>query len=84
MFENVDDKRMDDIRWNVDTWICHKLIYEPKGSGELKKRLVFTDFLYGIMISCIPDKDIRVFYLDRQFLFHPCYLTQDRVKITCV
>ena len=23
-------------------------------------------------ISCIPDKDICVFYLDRQFLSHPC------------
>ena len=30
------------------------------------------------------DKEIRVFYLDRQFLSHPCYLTQDRVKITCI
>ena len=34
--------------------------------------------------SCIPDKDIRVFCLDRQFLSHPCYLTQDRIKITCI
>ena len=23
------------------------------------------------LLSCILDKDIRVFYLDRQFLFHP-------------
>ena len=34
--------------------------------------------------SCIPDKDIRVFHLDRQVLSHPCYLTQDRIKITCI
>ena len=32
--------------------------------------------------SCTPDKDIRVFYLNRQFFSHPCYLTQDRIKIT--
>ena len=25
-----------------------------------------------------------MFYLDRQFLSHPCYLTQDRIKITCI
>ena len=55
-----------------------------------------------ILRSCIPDKDIRVFYLDRRFfscipdkdirVFHqylqilsqPCYLTQDRIKITCI
>ena len=24
-----------------------------------------------LMISCIPGKDIHVFYLDRQFLSHP-------------
>ena len=34
--------------------------------------------------SCIPDKDIRMFYLDRQFLSHPCYITQDRIKIMCI
>ena len=37
-----------------------------------------------ITFSCIPDKDIHVFYLDRQFLSHPCYLTQDRIKITFI
>ena len=37
---------------------------------------------YKKLLSCIPDKDIRVFYLDRQFLSHPCYLTQGRIKIT--
>ena len=25
----------------------------------------------GMRLSCIPDKDIHVFYLDRQFLSHP-------------
>ena len=34
--------------------------------------------------SCIPDKDIHVFSLDRQFLSHPCYLTQGLIKITCI
>ena len=34
--------------------------------------------------SCIPAKDIHVFYLDRQFLSHPCYPTRGRIKITCI
>ena len=34
--------------------------------------------------SYIPDKDIHVFYLDGQFLSHPCYLTRSRIKITCI
>ena len=25
-----------------------------------------------------------MFYLDRQFLSHPCYLTRGRIKITCI
>ena len=29
--------------------------------------------------SFTPDKDMRVIYLDRQFLSHPCYLNQDRI-----
>ena len=37
--------------------------------------------LNQLFISCIPDKDIYVFYLDGQFLSHPCYLTQDRSLI---
>ena len=36
------------------------------------------------ILSCIPDKDIHVFYLDRQFLSHPCYLTRGWIKITCI
>ena len=39
---------------------------------------------FGICFSCIPDKEIHVFYLDRQFLSHPCYLTQGWIKITCI
>ena len=35
------------------------------------------------LFSCTPDKDIRVFHLYLQILSHPCYLTQDRIKITC-
>ena len=34
--------------------------------------------------SCTPDKDIRVFHLYLQILSHPCYLTQDRIKITLI
>ena len=34
--------------------------------------------------SCIPAKDVHVFYLDRQFLSHPCYLTRGRIKTTCI
>ena len=34
--------------------------------------------------SCTPDKDIRVFHLSLQILSHPCYLTQGRIKITCI
>ena len=37
-----------------------------------------------IQFSCIPDKDIYVFYLDRQFLSHPCYPTRGWIKITCI
>ena len=25
-----------------------------------------------------------MYYLDRQFLSHPCYLTRGRIKITCI
>ena len=56
-----------------------------------KKRFVGTGETRGYpylvckkFLSCIPDKDIRVFYLDRQVLSHPCYLTQERIKITCI
>ena len=35
-------------------------------------------------LSCTADKDIRVFHLYLQILSHPCYLTQDRIKITCI
>ena len=35
-------------------------------------------------ISCTPDKDICVFHLCLQILSHPCYLTQDRIKIMCM
>ena len=34
--------------------------------------------------SCTPDKDIRVFHLCLQIVSHPCYLTQGRIKITCI
>ena len=34
--------------------------------------------------SCIPDKNIHVFYLDRQFLSHPYHLTQNWIKIMCI
>ena len=34
--------------------------------------------------SCAPDKDIRLFHLCLQILSHPCYLTQGRIKITCI
>ena len=34
--------------------------------------------------SCTPDKDIRVFHLCLQIVSHPCYLTQDRIKITSI
>ena len=41
MFENVDDGRTDDGR-TTDTWLYYKFTeYEPKGSGELKKRKIF-------------------------------------------
>ena len=36
---------------------------------------------YKKLFFCIPDKDIHVFYLDRQFLSHPCYLTQGRKRV---
>ena len=38
----------------------------------------------GSGFSCIPDKDIHVFYLGRQFISHPCCLTRGRIKITCI
>ena len=41
-------------------------------------------YYYGTSYSCTPDKDIRVFHLCLQILSHPCYLTQDRIKIMCI
>ena len=48
------------------------------GACELSQPMGKAEF------SCTLDKDIRVFYMDRQFLSHRCYLTQDRIKITCI
>ena len=46
----------------------------------LKRRyLLETNLPSQFIFSCIPDKDIRVFYLDRQFLSHP-----GPDKITCI
>ena len=55
----------------------------PAHSENLQGRLLDSDCSRKLF-SCIPDKDIHVFYPDRQFLSHPCYLTQDRIKITCI
>ena len=58
----------------ADDWSC---------IGPERKQKTTDDYSH-ISFSCIPDKEIRVVYLDRQFLSHPCYLTQDRIKITCI
>ena len=66
----------------------NKLIVELKflmqGINFLLSQTLSSENTCWKILSCIPDKEIRVFYLDRQFLSHPCYLTQDRIKITCI
>ena len=60
------------------------------GLGSVVKAFLTseTEFVLFLAVlenlSCIPDTDIHVLYLDRQFLSHPCYLTLDRIKITCI
>ena len=53
--------------------------YSNHASVQLVNLSICGFWCTPINTFCIPDKDIRVFYLDRQFLSHR-YLTQHRIK----
>ena len=70
------------IRQTSDTWYGQSTL--AQNSYALQNKYHAFKTLYIILFSCTPDKDIRMFYLGRQFLSHSCYLTQHRIKITCI
>ena len=51
---------------------------------NIRVKFSFFFLTHWTRISCIPDKDIRVFHLCLQIVSHPCHLTQDRIKIMCI
>ena len=66
---------------------CSALLGKPRDAGQWLSWQIFLSTPYThewYLYSCIPDKAISVYYLDRQFFSHQCYLTQNRIKITCI
>ena len=69
---------------NSQISLSRTLIYQNIFFSCIPDKDICVFYLDPQFFSFTPDKDIRVFYLDLQLLSHPCHLTQDRIKITCI
>ena len=76
-----------DVMWQQNFYLyvfLVQMIFPGRGEiGKFENKVSIKPALGDVwtLFFLHTGKDIRMFYLDRQYLSHPCYITQVRIKM---